>query len=205
PSAAAIPPSAMTVCALPRRDLQMTPVESPPIAHCTAARSPAPPAPTTSTSCSTRWRSFSSSAMSGTPRVVVVHDAHRDEPHVDRGPCHPDHRDPGEEHVALVEPSDEAPALVAGSHPRIVVGEVAGEAVLATADEMAERVAAEGPRAEHDRVDEEDHRSDADAELAVAEERHDPVVREDRDECDADVERVAVQVLEDEQHALTFV
>src|SRR5688572_27656603 len=136
-----MPPSAMTVCALPRSDLQMTPVERPPVAQEIAARSPAPPAPTTSTSCSTRWRSFSSSATvllldfarlaarSESPRVVVVHNAHRNEPHVDRGPRHPDHRDPGEEHVPLVQPGHEAPALVRTGHARIAVREVAREAV----------------------------------------------------------------------------
>ena len=52
PIAAAMPPSAITVCALPSRDLQITPQEAPAAEASIAARRPAPPAPTTSTSYS---------------------------------------------------------------------------------------------------------------------------------------------------------
>ena len=48
--AAAMPPSAITVCALPSSDLQMRPTETPVLAASMAARSPAPPAPMISTS-----------------------------------------------------------------------------------------------------------------------------------------------------------
>ena len=51
-SAAAMPPSAMTVCALPSSDLQTSPTLTPAADASIAARSPAPPAPMTSTSCS---------------------------------------------------------------------------------------------------------------------------------------------------------
>ena len=51
PSAAATPPSAMTVWALPRSDLQTSPTDAPLMAASMAARSPAPPAPMTTTSC----------------------------------------------------------------------------------------------------------------------------------------------------------
>ena len=54
-SAAAMPPSAMTVCALPRSDLQMMAVRTPWPAASIAARRPAPPAPITTTSYS--WTS----------------------------------------------------------------------------------------------------------------------------------------------------
>ncbi len=50
PMAAATPPSAMTVWALPRRDLQTSAVRSPRPLASIAARSPAPPAPMTMTS-----------------------------------------------------------------------------------------------------------------------------------------------------------
>ena len=50
PMAAAMPPSAMTVCALPRRDLQMTAVRRPRCLASMAARSPEPPAPMMTTS-----------------------------------------------------------------------------------------------------------------------------------------------------------
>ncbi len=56
-SAAATPPSAITVCALPRSDLQTMPTETPEAAASIAALKPAPPAPMTNTSCSCVWYS----------------------------------------------------------------------------------------------------------------------------------------------------
>ena len=50
--AAATPPSAMTVWALPSSDLQTRPTDAPPAEASMAARSPAPPAPMIRTSCS---------------------------------------------------------------------------------------------------------------------------------------------------------
>ena len=50
PIAAAQPPSAMTVCALPNSDLEMIAVFLPACRASIAARSPEPPAPTTTTS-----------------------------------------------------------------------------------------------------------------------------------------------------------
>ncbi len=55
PIAAAAPPSAITVCALPNSDLEMIAVFLPASRASIAARSPAPPAPITTTSY--RWRS----------------------------------------------------------------------------------------------------------------------------------------------------
>ena len=49
-SAAAMPPSAITVWAFPRSDLHTTAVLAPRACASIAARSPAPPAPTTTTS-----------------------------------------------------------------------------------------------------------------------------------------------------------
>ena len=50
PIAAAMPPSAMTVCALPSSDLHTIAVRAPLSWASIAARRPAPPAPTTTTS-----------------------------------------------------------------------------------------------------------------------------------------------------------
>src|SRR5215467_950064 len=50
PMDAAAPPSAMTVCALPNRDLEMIAVRLPASRASIAARRPAPPAPITTTS-----------------------------------------------------------------------------------------------------------------------------------------------------------
>ncbi len=55
--AAAIPPSAITVCALPSSDLQITPTETPLDEASIAALKPAPPAPITSTSYACVWYS----------------------------------------------------------------------------------------------------------------------------------------------------
>ena len=57
PIDAAMPPSAITVCALPNSDLQMIAVRCPRLRASIAARSPAPPAPITTTS--KVWRSSS--------------------------------------------------------------------------------------------------------------------------------------------------
>src|SRR5712664_4967527 len=54
--AAAMPPSAITVCALPSNDLHTTPTLAPCASASIAARSPAPPAPMIKTSCS--WDSY---------------------------------------------------------------------------------------------------------------------------------------------------
>ncbi len=50
PIAAAMPPSAMTVCALPSSDLQITATRRPRSLASMTARRPAPPAPMTMTS-----------------------------------------------------------------------------------------------------------------------------------------------------------
>src|SRR6185436_18309562 len=52
PIAAAAPPSAITVCALPNSDLEMIAVRLPSSRASMAARNPAPPAPMTTTSYS---------------------------------------------------------------------------------------------------------------------------------------------------------
>src|SRR5687768_6737808 len=103
--AAAIPPSAMTVCALPSRDLQTRPTETPPADASIAARRPAPPAPMTITSCSWVWYS----AMSEDPQVGDH--AARQQVHVDVAARDAEEAEPGPAHVMLVAP---AHALVRG-------------------------------------------------------------------------------------------
>src|SRR6476661_7168056 len=97
PSAAAMPPSAMTVCALPSKLLEMTPVDSFCALHSIAARSPAPPAPMTSTSCSMVWISDASRVMA-LPGVEVSDHAHADQAYVEIGDHHPQERRPRELH-----------------------------------------------------------------------------------------------------------
>src|ERR1044071_6908603 len=76
PIAAAIPPSAMTVWALPSSDLQINPPVPPFPPASIAARSPAPPAPITNTSYD-----FCSIGVSNKPDVVPY--AHGTETHED--------------------------------------------------------------------------------------------------------------------------
>ena len=82
PSAAATPPSAITVCALPSSDLQTSAVRAPALGGSIAARSPAPPAPITTTSWS--WRL---ERISDDPRIVE--DAARGQPDVEVGERRP--------------------------------------------------------------------------------------------------------------------
>src|SRR5437667_4562402 len=69
-SAAAMPPSAITVCALPRRHLQTIPTETPAAEASIAARSPAPPEPMINTSC---WKvSYSGIAIGESLHRYIV-------------------------------------------------------------------------------------------------------------------------------------
>src|SRR5437016_1187411 len=114
--AAAMPPSAMTVWAFPRSDLQTSPTETPCAAASIAARNPAPPAPMTSTSCS--WVSCSIFAIAA-PLCLeddpeVPDHAHRDEPDVQVGQPDAEQREPRVHRVPLVQAADGVPQLVAG-------------------------------------------------------------------------------------------
>src|SRR3989449_2175174 len=113
PSAAAMPPSAITVWALPRSDLQTSPTDTPWAAASIAARSPAPPAPMTMTSCS--WVSYSTAITessgdrrSGAKPVGVASQnpqvadhAHGHQPDVEIGQAHAEQREPGIHRMAL--------------------------------------------------------------------------------------------------------
>src|SRR5258706_9913744 len=117
-SAAAMPPSAIQVWALPSSDLHTRPTEPPRADASMAARNPAPPAPMTITSCS--WTS------SGSIRPSVLHGrhleqmpkrhehrvgehAHRAHAHVEVGEADREQAGPGPPHVVLVEYAHEAP------------------------------------------------------------------------------------------------
>src|ERR671920_1504590 len=130
--AAAMPPSAMTVCALPSSDLQTRAVRAPRSLASMAARRPAPPAPMTTTSNS--WVSCSAMDLEHQPRVAENTAGHQ--PHVDVGEGHEDQADPGQEHVAGVQGRHLAP------HP--VADRGLGEAVQAAAAQVPAGVAAQG-------------------------------------------------------------
>src|SRR5437870_239484 len=141
-SAAATPPSAITVCALPSSDLHTSPTDTPSCAASIVARRPAPPAPITSTSCS--WVSYFSIDILSEARAAgrieqvervehgIVDDAHRAEPHVEVREAHREKAPPGEAHVVSVEDTDDAPGL----EPR-PAGRDAREAVELAAHQVA--------------------------------------------------------------------
>src|SRR5918997_1420491 len=148
--AAAMPPSAMTVWALPSSDLQTRAVRAPRSWASMAARRPAPPAPMTMTSNS--WVSCSAMGLEHQPRVAD--DAGGHQPDVQVGQGDEDQADPGKEHVAGVEGRHLAP------HP--VADRGVGEAVQAPAAQVPAGVAGEGGKGQGDGGDEEDHRPKGD-------------------------------------------
>ena len=81
----------------------------------------------------------------------------------------------------------------------------AREAVQPPPDEMTEGMAAERVACEQGRVDQEDDAPDPDPETAVAEERAEGVVIQDEDEQAGEVQRVPVQVLDEEETRLPAV
>src|SRR4029453_16430288 len=109
PMAAAMPPSAMTVCALPSSDLQTIAVRAPSACASIAARNPAPPAPTMSTSYSCVSYFCSSLIVSSSSRGSSEDDPRVDdcaccnEAHVHVGDHHAEQAEPGVQTVALVQ------------------------------------------------------------------------------------------------------
>src|SRR5688572_12404118 len=160
PMAAAMPPSAMTVWALPRSDLQTRPTLTPCAAASIAARSPAPPAPMTMTSCScvsyVGLAISASSAGASERDPQVADDAHRYQPDVDVGEPDAEERQPREHRVLLVQARDAVPQRVPRRRLR--------EDVDVAAADVPAGVAGEGVAREEDHVDPHDHRADADPE-----------------------------------------
>src|SRR5262245_42737908 len=178
--AAAMPPSAMTVCALPSSDLQTSAVRAPRSWASMAARRPAPPAPMTTTSNS--WVSCSAMGLEHQPRVAD--DAGRDQPDIQVGQGHEDQADPGPARVPGVEGRHLAP------HP--VADGGLGEAVEAAAAEVPAGVAGQGVEGQEDGVDEQDYGAEADAPPVGEVERPQRVPGEDHRERQGEVEEVPV-------------
>src|SRR5579863_8494748 len=120
PMAAATPPSAITVWALPSRDLQTSAVRSPRSLASMAALRPAQPAPMTMTSkscVSVTWpvlpRPPPLVGVSVISEELVVRDpAGGDESDVQIGAGHEDEADPGDLHVTGVERGQRLPHAV---------------------------------------------------------------------------------------------
>src|SRR5262249_53290155 len=203
-SAAAMPPSAITVCALPRSDLQTSPTDTPAADASMAARSPAPPAPITSTSCS--WVSYS--AMSKDPQVG--NDAQRTQADVEVGETHGKQRQPCPFHVAFVEQGADPPQPV--TRLEFGGGVRAAEAVHPPPDQVPHRVTAQGKGGQENHVHHHDERAEADAELAAGHEipaavgrppeGDQGVISQQEKEEERDVHRVAVHVLQDHRQVV---
>src|SRR2546428_7084547 len=185
-SAAAMPPSAMTVCALPRSDLQTIAVFAPRAVASIAARSPAPPAPMTTTSKSCVV------VISGDP-PWIVEDAHREKADVEVGEGDDDEARPGPARVPRVQP--------VGERPEPEAQRLSVEAVEIAAEEIAHRVAGERVAGEEQDVREHDERPETDAEPSAEVEREDRVPPQEREDDRGEVQEVAVEVLDDEGEA----
>src|SRR5207302_1581989 len=157
PRAAAMPPSAMTVWALPSSDLQTRVTDSPEEAAAIAARRPAPPAPITRTS----WSNVSYRPASARPATTrlrgsledpgVRNRAGHQQPDIDVGGDHREQAGPRPPGMAMVErvhplPQPEPQTAAPG----------AGVAVEVASHHVAERVAPERVAREEDDVHQED-------------------------------------------------
>src|SRR5438132_4801940 len=147
-----MPPSAMTVCALPRSDLQTIAVFAPCAVASIAARSPAPPAPMTTTSKSCVV------VISGDP-PWIVEDAHREKAYVEVGEGDDDEARPGPARVPRVQP--------VGERPEPEAQRLSVEAVEIAAEEIAHRVAGERVAGKEQEGREHDERPEPDADTAV--------------------------------------
>src|SRR6185295_2908190 len=78
-------------------------------------------------------------------------------------------------------------------------GAISGKAVEPPSHKVTPRVAAERVAGEQRRIDQEDHAARPDSELPLAEEGTKSVVVQDEDEGDCEIERVPVQVLDDQE------
>src|SRR5690349_20848381 len=208
PIAAATPPSAMTVWALPSRDLQTRPTLTPAALASMAARSPAPPAPMTSTStaCVSIWSSASDASVTRDPALEpdlrVGQEPRLERPDVDVGERDRDEARPGPPHVVPVEVRQPLPERVADAASR-----GAGEAVDPPADEVPQRVARERVAGQERRVEEEHHATEpdprvrdpvADLPSGPVDEALDDVQPQEEQRDEGEVQHVPMEVLENE-------
>src|SRR5882762_10497923 len=123
----------------------------------------------------------------------VLESAGSKHPDVEIGEAYGDEAGPSEDHVALVERREEAPGGVAGDAER-----GAGKAVEFAADDVAKGVAGKSVQSEEANVDEHDYRAEANVKTAVEVEGLDCVVPKEAEKNNRKIEKVAVNVLQDE-------
>src|SRR3954452_19278308 len=183
PMEAAIPPSAMTVCALPKSDLQTIAVRFPCVRASIAARRPAPPAPITTTSKAGRSISVMSrsSSISGSVPLPAWCGSVDEAEVVDPAGGHGHHVEVGERQGAQRDPRELHVPRVQARHPRPhpVADRVTGEVLEPTAGDVPAGVAGHRVGPQHDDVDEKHHVAETEAELVAAAEGTDGVVRVD--------------------------
>src|SRR5579871_426546 len=133
-------------------------------------------------------------------RLIVGHllqdspirpDAHGAHPYIEIGEADGEEAEPGPHHVAAVEA---AHAIVRGSADGAL-----GHAVEHAADQVAERVASEGVAAQQDHVDEKNYRTEAYAEVTIEPHREPNIVGEQDQEEDGEIQKIAMDVLNDER------
>src|SRR5262245_49977968 len=191
--AAAAPPSAITVCALPNNDFEIIAVRLPASRASIAARSPAPPAPITTTSYCCRSmlviavRPLVEEAQVGDPACGDSHDVRVGE----------DHREKGRHRVRAV------PRVELGHEvPEPVAQRVLGEMLEPTADDMPAGMAGKRVSPQHHQVNPDDHRTETDAEAAVLTvERDHRVVRIDEQQDRGEEEEVPMEDHDDQREA----
>ena len=112
---------------------------------------------------------------------------------IEIGGAHGDEAGPGENHVSFVKQAEKTPCGVT-RHAE----SGAGETVELAADDVAQGVARKSVGGEEADVDEHDDRTEADAEFAVEYECLYGVVPEKTDKEDGEIEKVTMDVLQDE-------
>src|SRR6476659_8509754 len=154
--AAATPPAAITVWALPSSDLQTSPTSAPATLAAIAARNPAPPAPMTRTSWGRTCGLIGAEKTIGSRLEVdrrVGDDPHRQEADIQVGQRDGDQARPRPAHVEEVHPGRTAPELVAD-----LGAPAAREAVQVPTDQVAEGVTGQRIARQQEGVEEQDQR-----------------------------------------------
>ena len=126
-------------------------------------------------------------------------DSHGNETHVEIGERHSKEREPGEERMLLVQRSRARPSLVLQSCPP------ARHAIVASADEVTERMTSERISRKQDDVGHQHDRADPDSQSTLFEERQERVIGEDGNERERKVERETMQILERQKTRLAVV
>src|SRR5262249_4072737 len=193
-SAAAMPPSAMTVWAFPRRDLQTIPPDTPAADASMAARRPAPPAPMTNTSCSCVSYCI---ALPGSENPPIPPDAHRTKSDVNVGKHDREKTQPGPQHVAAVQATHATVSFLAGRGSRGVIQKAS--------DQMTQRVTTQRITAQQKYVHSKYQRADADPERPLSRRLIDKphpfpdVMRQNANKHQAEVQKIPMDILENER------